>query len=254
MVDSPCCISKYSTNMMSLSFFPLSFPIRKFQWCFILFASIHPWVCCRFSLRGDGHRRRVWSGCHLSSRFKALPSQVGHEFDLHRLEKGYPLIIGRISILHDRGCEAHFDRGCSTSLCGWCHFGCLGASWYWTYLSRFKSQIEGCSVIFFFFGQRTCLNWALNSRRTYCRRNYWKIDGQFLRRARAIGGFVCHNRTFLGNGLCDCVALTPNTKWVEPICIRVAYGRATYAQASGPIWKEGFRKRGQKDFWKRVWK
>ncbi|KAG7013892.1 hypothetical protein SDJN02_24061, partial [Cucurbita argyrosperma subsp. argyrosperma] len=28
---------------------------------------------------------------------------VGHEFDLHRLEQGYPLIIGRISILHDRG-------------------------------------------------------------------------------------------------------------------------------------------------------
>ncbi|GER30328.1 2-C-methyl-D-erythritol 2,4-cyclodiphosphate synthase, partial [Striga asiatica] len=40
---------------------------------------------------------------------KALPFRVGHGFDLHRLEPGYPLIIGGISIPHDRGCEAHSD-------------------------------------------------------------------------------------------------------------------------------------------------
>ncbi|KAL9260366.1 2-C-methyl-D-erythritol 2,4-cyclodiphosphate synthase, chloroplastic-like protein [Drosera capensis] len=40
---------------------------------------------------------------------KVLPFRVGHGFDLHRLEPGYPLIIGGISIPHDRGCEAHSD-------------------------------------------------------------------------------------------------------------------------------------------------
>ncbi|KAF7846765.1 hypothetical protein BT93_L3776 [Corymbia citriodora subsp. variegata] len=40
---------------------------------------------------------------------KTLPFRVGHGFDLHRLEPGYPLIIGGIDIPHDRGCEAHSD-------------------------------------------------------------------------------------------------------------------------------------------------
>ncbi|KAJ6712542.1 2-C-METHYL-D-ERYTHRITOL 24-CYCLODIPHOSPHATE SYNTHASE [Salix purpurea] len=34
---------------------------------------------------------------------------VGHGFDLHRLEPGYPLIIGGIDVPRDRGCEAHSD-------------------------------------------------------------------------------------------------------------------------------------------------
>ena len=34
---------------------------------------------------------------------------MGHGFDLHRLEPGYPLIVGGIDIPHDRGCEAHSD-------------------------------------------------------------------------------------------------------------------------------------------------
>nr|GLL27645.1 2-C-methyl-D-erythritol 2,4-cyclodiphosphate synthase, chloroplastic [Ipomoea trifida] len=40
---------------------------------------------------------------------KSLPFRVGHGFDLHRLEPGYPLIVGGITIPHDRGCEAHSD-------------------------------------------------------------------------------------------------------------------------------------------------
>nr|AGT17597.1 2-C-methyl-D-erythritol 2,4-cyclodiphosphate synthase [Picrorhiza kurrooa] len=40
---------------------------------------------------------------------KVLPFGVGHGFDLHRLEPGYPLIIGGINIPHDRGWEAHSD-------------------------------------------------------------------------------------------------------------------------------------------------
>lgn len=44
-----------------------------------------------------------------STPSKALPFRVGHGFDLHRLEPGYPLIIGGINIPHDRGCEAHSD-------------------------------------------------------------------------------------------------------------------------------------------------
>ncbi|KAL9230995.1 hypothetical protein vseg_006273 [Gypsophila vaccaria] len=44
-----------------------------------------------------------------SKTSKVLPFRVGHGFDLHRLEPGYPLIIGGIDIPHDRGCEAHSD-------------------------------------------------------------------------------------------------------------------------------------------------
>ncbi|XP_028774796.1 2-C-methyl-D-erythritol 2,4-cyclodiphosphate synthase, chloroplastic [Neltuma alba] len=40
---------------------------------------------------------------------KPLPFRVGHGFDLHRLEPGYPLIIGGINVPHERGCEAHSD-------------------------------------------------------------------------------------------------------------------------------------------------
>ncbi|XP_062075696.1 2-C-methyl-D-erythritol 2,4-cyclodiphosphate synthase, chloroplastic-like [Humulus lupulus] len=40
---------------------------------------------------------------------KVLPFRVGHEFNLHRLELGYPLIIGGIDIPHEKGCEAHSD-------------------------------------------------------------------------------------------------------------------------------------------------
>ncbi|KAK9828444.1 hypothetical protein WJX72_000033 [[Myrmecia] bisecta] len=38
-----------------------------------------------------------------------LPFRVGHGFDLHRLEPGYPLIIGGVNIPHTKGCEAHSD-------------------------------------------------------------------------------------------------------------------------------------------------
>ncbi|KAG5563320.1 hypothetical protein RHGRI_005913 [Rhododendron griersonianum] len=40
---------------------------------------------------------------------KSLPFRVGHGFDLHRLEPGYPLIIGGIDIPFEKGCEAHSD-------------------------------------------------------------------------------------------------------------------------------------------------
>lgn len=38
-----------------------------------------------------------------------LPYRVGHGFDLHRLEPGFPLIIGGVNIPHERGCDAHSD-------------------------------------------------------------------------------------------------------------------------------------------------
>ncbi|KAB5573529.1 hypothetical protein DKX38_000723 [Salix brachista] len=44
-----------------------------------------------------------------SKASKTLPFRVGHGFDLHRLEPGYPLIIGGIDVPRDRGCEAHSD-------------------------------------------------------------------------------------------------------------------------------------------------
>jgi len=39
----------------------------------------------------------------------SLPYRVGHGWDLHRLEEGYPLIIGGIEIPHVVGCVAHSD-------------------------------------------------------------------------------------------------------------------------------------------------
>lgn len=44
-----------------------------------------------------------------SSEAPVLPFRVGHGWDLHRLEPGYPLIIGGIDIPHERGCVAHSD-------------------------------------------------------------------------------------------------------------------------------------------------
>jgi 2-C-methyl-D-erythritol 2,4-cyclodiphosphate synthase len=38
-----------------------------------------------------------------------LPFRIGHGFDLHRLEEGYPLIVGGVRLEHDRGCAAHSD-------------------------------------------------------------------------------------------------------------------------------------------------
>nr|AGV54344.1 2-C-methyl-D-erythritol 2 4-cyclodiphosphate synthase [Phaseolus vulgaris] len=38
---------------------------------------------------------------------KVLPFRIGHGFDLHRLEPGYPLIIGGINIPQEKGCETH---------------------------------------------------------------------------------------------------------------------------------------------------
>lgn len=35
--------------------------------------------------------------------------RVGHGFDLHRLEPGLPLILGGVTLEHDRGCAGHSD-------------------------------------------------------------------------------------------------------------------------------------------------
>jgi hypothetical protein len=51
----------------------------------------------------------------------ALPFRVGHGWDLHRLEPGYPLIVGGIDIPHDRGCVAHSDGNAPAGLPGFVH-------------------------------------------------------------------------------------------------------------------------------------
>ena len=63
-----------------------------------------------------------------------------------------------------------------------------------------------------------------------------------------------HNRSFFGNGLVIARYSLLSNKWVKSICLRVAYGQTTYAQASSPYLREGFRKWEQRDFRKRVWK
>lgn len=43
------------------------------------------------------------------SESSAVNPRIGHGFDLHRLERGLPLIVGGVKIEHDRGCAAHSD-------------------------------------------------------------------------------------------------------------------------------------------------
>ncbi|MEO0588282.1 MAG: 2-C-methyl-D-erythritol 2,4-cyclodiphosphate synthase [Planctomycetota bacterium] len=38
-----------------------------------------------------------------------MNARIGHGFDLHRLEQGFPLIVGGEKLEHDRGCDAHSD-------------------------------------------------------------------------------------------------------------------------------------------------
>ena len=35
--------------------------------------------------------------------------KIGHGFDLHRMEPGHHLVVGGVTIPHDRGCVAHSD-------------------------------------------------------------------------------------------------------------------------------------------------
>lgn len=62
-------------------------------------------VASRTALRAGGSPQQAAATAPL------LPYRVGHGWDLHRLEPGYPLIIGGIDIPHDRGCVAHSDGG-----------------------------------------------------------------------------------------------------------------------------------------------
>ena len=39
----------------------------------------------------------------------ALPFRIGHGYDLHRLEEGRPLIVGGVTMEHDRGPAGHSD-------------------------------------------------------------------------------------------------------------------------------------------------
>ncbi|GBG86566.1 hypothetical protein CBR_g41628 [Chara braunii] len=61
---------------------------------------------CRSAIAGDV---AVAEDQSKSSETTALPFRIGHGFDLHRLEPGFPLIIGGVNIPHDRGCDAHSD-------------------------------------------------------------------------------------------------------------------------------------------------
>jgi 2-C-methyl-D-erythritol 2,4-cyclodiphosphate synthase len=54
----------------------------------------------------------VAAECSEAPTALSLPYRVGHGWDLHRLEEGYPLIIGGIEIPHVVGCVAHSDGLC----------------------------------------------------------------------------------------------------------------------------------------------
>ncbi|XP_022136770.1 2-C-methyl-D-erythritol 2,4-cyclodiphosphate synthase, chloroplastic [Momordica charantia] len=96
-----------SHQSLSLSMFPRTFPRRKFA----LSSSSSPPAIRVTSAAAAEPTTALQSGpaAASDSRSKALPFRVGHGFDLHRLEPGYPLIIGGINIPHERGCEAHSD-------------------------------------------------------------------------------------------------------------------------------------------------
>jgi len=64
----------------------------------------------RAGLRGTGKppvSRRPHSGARSIS--SCLAPRIGHGFDLHRLEPDLPLILGGVTLPHDRGCAGHSD-------------------------------------------------------------------------------------------------------------------------------------------------
>ena len=64
-------------------------------------------------VRPQAPARRA-SACVTSAALK-LPYRIGHGFDLHRLEEGpqYKLIIGGVTIPHNKGFVAHSDGACA---------------------------------------------------------------------------------------------------------------------------------------------
>ena len=59
---------------------------------------------------------------------------------------------------------------------------------------------------------------------------------------------------FLAADFYDCGALTFNIEWVKPIWDRVAYAEQRILKPLAPFWEKGFKKWGQRDFRKGVWK
>ncbi|KGN53354.1 2-C-methyl-D-erythritol 2,4-cyclodiphosphate synthase, chloroplastic [Cucumis sativus] len=96
-----------SHQSLSLSLYPPSFPTTKFT-PLSSFSSSSSLPSFRVNSAAS-HSVSSTTAIKSDSPSKTLPFRVGHGFDLHRLEPGYPLIIGGISIPHDRGCEAHSD-------------------------------------------------------------------------------------------------------------------------------------------------
>ncbi|XP_048446005.1 2-C-methyl-D-erythritol 2,4-cyclodiphosphate synthase, chloroplastic [Pyrus x bretschneideri] len=116
MAATPACASSITTATITK---PLSRPLPCSP-----FPTLNPYYLqpsAPLSLRTPKTPRRPVFCASASTAFevdqapasatpsKLLPFRVGHGFDLHRLEPGYPLIIGGIDIPHDRGCEAHSD-------------------------------------------------------------------------------------------------------------------------------------------------
>ncbi|XP_023548820.1 2-C-methyl-D-erythritol 2,4-cyclodiphosphate synthase, chloroplastic-like [Cucurbita pepo subsp. pepo] len=99
-----------SHQSLSLSVYPRSFPRTNFN--VVSSSSSRPSIRVNSAASPSVEAATAVDSDRAAasdSRSKALPFRIGHGFDLHRLEPGYPLIIGGINIPHDRGCEAHSD-------------------------------------------------------------------------------------------------------------------------------------------------
>ncbi|KAI3431472.1 hypothetical protein D9Q98_004524 [Chlorella vulgaris] len=59
--------------------------------------------------RGSALRVAAAAAVSAAPEAPTLPFRVGHGWDLHRLEEGYPLIVGGVQIPHTVGCVAHSD-------------------------------------------------------------------------------------------------------------------------------------------------
>lgn len=57
--------------------------------------------------RAPSHLTRA--KCHQRPVMTSGELRIGHGFDLHRLEPGLPLILGGVTLQHDRGCAGHSD-------------------------------------------------------------------------------------------------------------------------------------------------
>ena len=73
--------------------------------------------------------------------------RVGNGYDVHRLERGVPLILGGVSLAHDRGLKAHSDGDALAHAIGDAILGALGLGDLGSHFPDSDSRWRGASSL-----------------------------------------------------------------------------------------------------------